>query len=220
MRRNEWLVACAVAGLVILAMVAAGLPPMTWAAPEAAALPAVVVPALPPAALDIPALEAKVSAIANPDPGKPVKVKLTVTAPPAKAGESVPVTLTVLGTSQNLMSRRAPSVSEAKQVARTDVSIQIGQDGTGSAVVDLPLVWAQPTGPTTQPASAARPALLAAMMRTTYQMVLTSPLVKGRTTAAQLLTQAGGAVQSGNLVQLPTVKGGVNLANTVQSQGE
>ena len=96
MRRNEWLAACLVAGLVILAMVAAGLPPMTWATPTAAALPAVVVPGLPPAALDIPALEARVAAVADRDPGKPVKVKLTVKAPPAKAGECVPVTLTVV----------------------------------------------------------------------------------------------------------------------------
>ncbi|MDD4889023.1 MAG: hypothetical protein PHU85_03765 [Phycisphaerae bacterium] len=150
MRRNDWLAACVVAMIVAAVVVAAALPAISWATGPATA----GVPALPPTQLTIPTLQATVSAMAEREPGKPVKVKLSAVAPAARAGQHVPVTLSIISSTSSPMARSEPLPTQA---FRTEVSLLIGPEGTASSTVDVPLTWASPVS-TTRPDESAQQA--------------------------------------------------------------
>jgi hypothetical protein len=165
MKKQEWLIAGLVAVTVAVMTGAFIAPPMLWADDAVQ----VKIPALPSAGLDIPALKAKVTATTTSTPGQPVQVALKVTAPAGNDTIQVPVTVIVEKTSMYPMSRSLPMPTILIQ-ASTTVTVDSG--GTGSAVVSLPLTWAD-AAPTSQANTGAQTPALNGMV-TTYNMVLTS----------------------------------------------
>jgi hypothetical protein len=90
---------------------------------------------------------------------------------------TVPVTVTVLGTSFESMGRVA-MVQPAKQVAQVTASIPVDSNGEGSAVVKLPLRWVVPAPPPVA-GSPNKPTTLSIAtggQMTSYQLVLSSSL--------------------------------------------
>jgi len=86
----------------------------------------------------------------------------------------VPVTVTILRTDMNVMSRSMP---EPEQVTRIETSVPVGPGGTGSVVLPLPLTWAQPEKPQVITPNVRNPRPVLIMRRiVSYQMVLSSPL--------------------------------------------
>lgn len=193
MHRQDWLTACVVAVGVAMVTVALMAPPSCWA--EQAKL--VAVPALPSTQLTIPSINAQVTAAATPAPGQPVKVALTLKSPSGSGLQQVPVTITVLGTNISIMSRSMP---KAEQVAQVTASVPVNWDGSGTALVDLPLTWAAPPppqaiAPVKQEATAdskdAKPKLELQQV-ISYQMALSSTLGgQAAPTALQIITNTG-----------------------------
>jgi hypothetical protein len=173
MKKHEWLTATVVAFAVAMAMATYIAPPALWADQASLA----VIPALPPSYLTIPSIAAKVTAATAPDPGNPVAVTLTVTAPSGSEVRQVPVTVTVLRRTMNPMARVMPP---AQQVAQVSATVTLSPEGTGTALVDLPFTWeATPTAKSTDTSgdtsqTAPPPEWMKAV--TKYSMTLSSTL--------------------------------------------
>jgi hypothetical protein len=165
-----------VAGMVaaVTAVLTAGLllPPRLWAA-----VAPVEVPALPSQALEIPDRHLLVTATATPDPGQPVQVALAVKSSRGRQTPSVPVTVTVMGTTMETFSRVMPA---PKQVTKVDATVLVAPDGSGTATVTLPLVWAAPKKPAIarllEGKQAGEKNVAVRQVTTSYFMVLSSPL--------------------------------------------
>ena len=171
MTRQDWLTAFVIMAGVAAVTVGLIAPPVCRAANSGV----IAIPALPPSQLTIPTIKAKVMATATPEPGKSVKVKLALQSPWSVKVLTVPVTVTVLGTTMNLMSRVGPLPGDAKVVTKVTTSLLVGPNGCASTIVALPLTWAIPTPPATSASGKPKP-VLRSMMVTSYQMVLSSPL--------------------------------------------
>ena len=180
MTKQDWLTACVVAGGVAALTVAIARPPMGWAVTPA---PPAAVPALPSAALSIPSLGAKVTAAATPDPGQPIKVKLTVKAELASAGTRIPVSVSIFSTSPTAQMSRV--FIPPTELSKVDTSIGVDSDGNGSAVVQLPIKWAVPAPSAATSATASGtaqsstpPAGVLRVRAVNYFMGLSSSLIK------------------------------------------
>jgi hypothetical protein len=180
MSKKEWMMAGLVAFAVATMTGTLIAPPLIWAGDTA-----VTIPALPPAQLTIPGINAKVTATATSDPGKPVKVTLAATVPADGKTNAVPVTVIVEKTTMSPMMRSIPM---PKVIAQASTSIAIDSGGTGSAVVDLPLTWAsaQPAAASTSPTADQVMAV-----RTTYSMTLSAG--DGTVSGMQMIGNVQGA---------------------------
>lgn len=174
---QDWWIACLVAmGVAALTMVAL-TPPLCWAEQRAM----ITIPALPSTQLTIPTLQATVTANTTPMPGLGVQAMLNVRSPAETDLREVPVTVTVLRTVMNPMSRSMP---RPQQVAQVAARVPVGLDGNGTTVVDLPLVWATPTPAAVNPDGNSRRVVQTPVIDT-FQLVLSSPL-GGQTAPATL----------------------------------
>jgi len=199
MSKQEWLTACIAAVFVAALTVMVTVPPMCWA--EGKTL--VAVPALPSTGLTIPSIDAQISASATPVPGLPVKVLLALSSPPGTDLAMVPVTMTVQKTTMNPMARSMPAPDQLTQI---ETYIPVGSDGKGVAVVELPLVWAQPAPkPAAEPAKDGKPQQLQLMPTVTnYWMVLSSSL-GGKSAPAEVQT-FNQAIETQAVGQAPAVQ--------------
>ena len=167
MTKHDWLVAGVVTVCVAVMTAVLSMMPLAWAAPVVK----VEVPALPSTALNIPKIHAQVTAESTPEPGKAVKVALSVKLPSGSEVTSVPVTVRVVKVDGNPLSR-SPSIPT--EVGKVEASVAIGKNWSGTTEVAMPLVWATPPpAPTaaTKDAKTPRPA-----RQLSYMMVLSSPL--------------------------------------------
>lgn len=161
MSKQEWFITGLVAVAVATMTGALFALPAVWADDAA-----VTVPALPPAQLEIPSLNAKVTATATPVPGNPVQVALVVSVPAGGNTLSVPVTVTVQSTTMSSEDRSITFIHT--DLAKKSLSVSVDSGGEGKAVVDMPLTWA------TQD-SIKQPSQFDGSP--TYELVLTSPSV-------------------------------------------
>jgi hypothetical protein len=166
-----FLVAAVVAGIIV----AINILPESRAVDQ----PAVTaIPFLRQAQLAIPAVEAKIVATAEPTPGQPVVVTLTLTSSAKFAGKTVPVNVAIVSSTMDMMSR-VDRGSAPTTLATTARTLTIGDDGKATVSVPMPLTWAAPVAPkaaapTSQPAGKA--VAMEARKVTTYQIMLSSPL--------------------------------------------
>lgn len=180
MTKQDWFTAGAVAvGVAVITALMTRLPACRADGPAVAAIPP-----LPPAQLQIPAMNAVVSATTTPVPGQAVTVNLTLKSPSRLAVTQVPVTVTVINRSFNPLSRGGGQES-SKQVAQATTSVWVGLDGNGQAVVKLPLLWQAPLP------AAGTPAQVAAGNVNSYQIVLSATLgYQPATTDPQIIPAA------------------------------
>ncbi len=162
MKREEWLAAGAVAAAVALVVVAAGVPPMGWAADPVP----MGIPALGPAQLNIPSLGATIKATADHTPGKAVVVTLSCEGASSHAGETVPLVVQVFRIDPMEMESRVAVIRPRQAVATMAYPLLIDADGKGHASVELPLTW------TSDDAAKPEKGKLAGL----YYMQLSSPL--------------------------------------------
>ena len=173
MNREDWVASGVLAAAVALAVVAAGLPPTGWAEDSAR----VTIPALPPAELKSPSLDATVKATAERKPGEAVTVNLSCESSPGHAGETVPLVVYVFRNDpRSMFSRVAPPVSP-KEVAKVECSVLVDSQGKGHASVELPLTWTSDDSP--KPKKGKRVA--------GYYLSLTSPLAPAPVTLRPLV---------------------------------
>lgn len=103
----------------------------------------------------------------------------------------VPVTVTVLKTEMNPMARSMP---EPEQVMQLETSVPVNPGGAGSAIVPLPLTWAEPEKPAVNVADGNNRQQVLRIGRTlSYQLVLSSLL--GEKAAPSELRQVSQADQ-------------------------
>ncbi len=198
MKKQDWLTSCAVATVVALTVALAG-PKMGFADPTSL----VTVPSLPSTSMTIPTINAEVAATATADPGKAVLVHVTVKSPSGAGVTEVPVTLTASSTTNYPMSRSMPMPVQLAQVNET---VAIGEDGCGTADVELPLTWETPVVAQAQKPEN-MPQELQMKATTSYQLALSSSL--GSKAAPAMLQGRIASSQSNNNI-------GQMLSNSVQ----
>ena len=164
MRTWDWLSAGVLAVAVALLVVLTGLPPLGWADDSSP----LAIPALPPAMLAIPSLDATVRAAAERVPGETVTVTLTCLSSSSYSGRTVPLIVHVYKRDPMAEASRVVRPPSARQeVATAECTIVIESDGTARDSVDLPVTWTSDDQPAPDPKKpAAR-----------YYIVLTSPLI-------------------------------------------
>lgn len=206
MKREDWLVAGAVAAVVAIAVVAAGLPPVGWAADSAR----ITIPSLPPAELQIPEMKATVKASAERKAGQAVAVKLELAGSPENAGMVVPLSVQVVRVDPaTTMSRMIPTL-ESMQVAKADCSLTVSSDGKAEAIVELPLTWTEDVPKKAEKTSAEAGDASSAKAVTNYYIVLASPLAPGskmvRLGEMNVLTESSRPKASERLAAAPAEK--------------
>lgn len=168
MKMEDWMAASVLAAAVALVVVVAGLSPTGWAEDSAR----ITIPALPPAALEIPSLNARVKATAQKKPGEAVTVNLSCECPSSHAGEALPLVVHVFKNDPRSMMSRVPMPVSGKEVAKAECSILVDSEGKGRASVELPLTWASDDSPKLE---------LGGGMAS-YYLSLTSPLTPAQVT--------------------------------------
>jgi hypothetical protein len=181
MKRQEWVTACLVAVGVAGMTVALTSMPYAWAEQKEP----VTTPLLPPTELTIPAVDAEVTSTATPEPGKDVKLDVTVTSA-AEGVKEVPVTVSLLQSDLKNLNIVSLSMPQSQRIAQFDTKILLDADGKGATTVQLPVQWSllkNSKFPTINTGSKDDGVQAA----TAYQVVLSSPL-GGKAVTSDLMT--------------------------------
>jgi hypothetical protein len=168
MKKEDWVAAGVLAAAVALAVVAAGLPPTGWAEDSAR----VTIPALPPAELKIPSLDATVTAVAERKPDEAVTVRLSCECSAGHSRQTVPLVIHVFKNDPRRMMSRVAEPTPPPEVAKVECSCPIDSEGKGFTSVELPLTWTSDDSPKPEKGKPVA----------SYYLLLTSPLTRAQAT--------------------------------------